>query len=117
MQLDAALFMMFVVVETEFDPFSERAHRSQMLALYALGRQHEALAAYRRYRRRLGDELGLEPTAETRRLEAAILRQDDVRELVPRKIVHDNRDDRSVTAQLRQSRPQLRIYSQGLGTR
>lgn len=69
------------------DAFGERAQRLQMLALYALGRQHEALETYRRFRTRLDDELGLAPTAETRAVEAAILRQEDVRSLLPRPIV------------------------------
>ncbi len=69
------------------DGFAERAQRLQMLALYALGRQHEALEAYRRFRARLDEELGLAPTAETRAVEAAILRQEDVRSLLPRAIV------------------------------
>ena len=60
-----------------------------MLALYALGRQHDALSAYRSFRGRLDEELGLEPTPETRALESAILRQDDVRSLLPRPIVHE----------------------------
>jgi DNA-binding SARP family transcriptional activator len=68
------------------DHFSERAHRTSMLALYALGRQHEALDTYRRFRVSLDEELGLEPTAETRALEAAILRQEDVVGLLPRPI-------------------------------
>jgi DNA-binding SARP family transcriptional activator len=68
------------------DRFSERAHRTAMLALYALGRQHDALARYRSYRGLLDDELGLEPTAETRALESAILRQQDPHELLPRPI-------------------------------
>jgi DNA-binding SARP family transcriptional activator len=38
-----------------------------MLALYALGRQHEALEAYRRFRAQLDEELGLEAAALTRR--------------------------------------------------
>ena len=71
------------------DSFGERAHRTQMLALYALGRQHEALGAYRLFRERLDDELGLEPTPATRTLEAAILRQDDIRTLLPRPIAHE----------------------------
>jgi DNA-binding SARP family transcriptional activator len=71
------------------DPYSERAHRQQMLALYALGRQHEALDAYRSFRRRLDDELGLEPTPETRALEAAILRHEDVRLLLPRPVARE----------------------------
>jgi DNA-binding SARP family transcriptional activator len=69
------------------DAFGERAHRLRMVALYALGRQHEALETYRRFRIRLDDELGLAPTAETRAVEAAILRQEDVRTLVPRPTV------------------------------
>ena len=66
------------------DRFSERAHRLAMLALYALDRQHEALARYRAFREALDEELGLEPTSETRSLETAILRQEGVDELLPR---------------------------------
>lgn len=69
------------------DRFSERAHRGAMLALYALGRQHDALARYRSFRVLLDGELGLEPTSETRTLEGAILRQDDPQSLLPRPIV------------------------------
>jgi DNA-binding SARP family transcriptional activator len=68
------------------DGFSERAYRCQMLALYALGRPHEALGRYRSFRKRLDDELGLEPGAETRALESAIIRQEDVLSLLPRPI-------------------------------
>jgi DNA-binding SARP family transcriptional activator len=68
------------------DRFSERAHRLQMLALYALGRQHEALGRYRSFRSLLDEELGLEPAAETRALEAAVIRQHDVHILLPRAI-------------------------------
>jgi DNA-binding SARP family transcriptional activator len=67
----------------ELDRFSERAHRGAMLALYALDRQHEALARYRAFRAMLDEELGLEPTAETRALESAILRQERPDELLP----------------------------------
>lgn len=66
------------------DPFSERAHRIEMLALYATGRAHEALERYRRLRSLLVGELGLEPNAETRALEASILRQEDASSLLPR---------------------------------
>jgi DNA-binding SARP family transcriptional activator len=66
------------------DQFSERAHRTAMLALYAMGRAHEALEGYRRLRGLLVGEIGLEPSAETRSLEAAILRQDDASSLLPR---------------------------------
>ena len=67
--------------------FSERAQRTAMLALYALGRQHEALARYRAYRTLLDEELGLEPNPETRALESAILRQENAHSLLPRPIV------------------------------
>jgi DNA-binding SARP family transcriptional activator len=74
----------FAQAAAKFDPFSERAHRMSMLALYAMGRAHEALEGYRRLRSLLVGELGLEPNVETRSLEAAILRQEDVSSLLPR---------------------------------
>ena len=58
-------------------PYQERAAALLMLALYRSGRQAEALEVYRTVRRRLSDELGLQPGQELRELEAAILRQDD----------------------------------------
>ena len=57
-------------------PYQERAHGLLMIALYRSGRQTEALAAYQALRRRLDDELGLQPGQQLRELEAAILRQD-----------------------------------------
>jgi YVTN family beta-propeller protein len=57
-------------------PFVERFHGQLMLALYRGGRQAEALDIYRRLRRRLVDELGIEPGARLRELEQAILRQE-----------------------------------------
>jgi predicted ATPase len=47
-----------------------------MTALYRSGRQADALAAYHRAREALDEQLGIEPGAELRALEAAILRQD-----------------------------------------
>jgi DNA-binding SARP family transcriptional activator len=86
-ELDYADALAHAEAAVALDRFSERAHRSAMLALYALGRQHEALETYRRFRARIDEDLGLEPTAETRALEAAVLRQEDVRTLLPRPIV------------------------------
>ncbi|MFL6114900.1 MAG: BTAD domain-containing putative transcriptional regulator, partial [Catenulispora sp.] len=57
-------------------PLQERLHAQLMLALYRSGRQADALTAYKRLRRTLDDELGLEPSPELRTLEQAILRQD-----------------------------------------
>jgi len=47
-----------------------------MLALYRLGRQAEALAAFQRARQVLADELGTEPSGELQRLNEQILRRD-----------------------------------------
>ncbi|MBA3330218.1 MAG: AfsR/SARP family transcriptional regulator, partial [Actinobacteria bacterium] len=58
-------------------PYQERVHAQLMLALYRSGRQAEALHAYQIVRRRLSDELGLQPGQQLRELEAAILRQDE----------------------------------------
>ncbi|MEO8265487.1 MAG: BTAD domain-containing putative transcriptional regulator [Ilumatobacteraceae bacterium] len=57
-------------------PGRERAWELLMRALYASGRQHDALAAYQRARIVLGDEFGLEPGHELRALEQRILEQD-----------------------------------------
>jgi YVTN family beta-propeller protein len=57
-------------------PFRERLWEQLMLALYRSGRQADALAAYQEARRALVDELGIEPGAALRQLEAKILAQD-----------------------------------------
>jgi DNA-binding SARP family transcriptional activator len=57
-------------------PLRERLREQHMLALYRSGRQADALAAYRRARKTLVEEVGVEPGPALRELEAAILRQD-----------------------------------------
>ena len=57
-------------------PLRERAWEQLMLALYRLGRQADALAAYHRARKILSVELGIEPTPALRRLERRILVHD-----------------------------------------
>jgi YVTN family beta-propeller protein len=57
-------------------PFRERLWQQLMLALYRAGRQADALAAYQEARHALVDELGIEPGADLRQLEARILTQD-----------------------------------------
>src|SRR5262249_29348536 len=89
--LDHADALAHAQAAVALDRFGERAHRMQMLALYALGRPHDALDAYRRFRRLLDEELRLGPTAETRELESAILRQDDPLSLLPRPVVDRDR--------------------------
>jgi DNA-binding SARP family transcriptional activator len=53
--------------------YREELRRHQMLALYRSGRQAEALEAYRSARRRLVDDLGIEPGTDLQELERAIL--------------------------------------------
>jgi DNA-binding SARP family transcriptional activator len=55
------------------NPFRERLRARLMIALYRAGRQAEALHTYRLGRQLFVEELGLEPGAELRRLERAIL--------------------------------------------
>lgn len=55
------------------NPFRERLRARLMIALYRTGRQAEALHTYRVGRELFVKELGLEPGAELRRLERAIL--------------------------------------------
>ena len=64
-------------------PLRERLHAQRMLALYRCGRQAEALEAYRRRRRTLVEEIGVEPGPELRRLHEAILRQDPSLDVEP----------------------------------
>ncbi len=65
----------------EKHPFRERLRLELMLALYRSGRQADALAVYQATRRLLVEDLGIEPGAPLRELEAAILRQDTELEL------------------------------------
>jgi DNA-binding SARP family transcriptional activator len=85
-ELDYGAALAHAEAAAVLDRFSERARRTEMLALYALGRQHDALETYRSFRARLDSELGLEPTSATRMLETAILRQQEIQSLLPRAI-------------------------------
>jgi DNA-binding SARP family transcriptional activator/predicted negative regulator of RcsB-dependent stress response len=60
------------------DPLDEAAHRWYMSASAAAGEQAKALAAYASLRRRLSEELGVDPAPQTRDLHLAILREQDI---------------------------------------
>lgn len=57
-------------------PLRERLRAAHLRALYGAGRQTEALESFEELRRRLSDELGLEPGRELIALQQAVLRQD-----------------------------------------
>lgn len=57
------------------EPLRERRWSQLMIALYRSGRQADALRAHQRLRHHLGEELGIEPSAELVALEQSILLQ------------------------------------------
>jgi DNA-binding SARP family transcriptional activator/streptogramin lyase len=65
----------------EENPLRERLQGQLMRALYGTGRQGDALDVYRRARRTLSEQLGLEPGPQLQELERKILNQDP--ELAP----------------------------------
>lgn len=58
-------------------PLRERLTAQQALALYRAGRAADALRAIDRFRRHIGDELGIEPSPRLLRLEEQILLHDE----------------------------------------
>jgi class 3 adenylate cyclase/DNA-binding SARP family transcriptional activator/tetratricopeptide (TPR) repeat protein len=72
---EAAALVGELEVAVRAEPLRERRWAQLMLALYRAGRQAEALRAFQRLRAQLADQLGIEPSAELRALEEAILLQ------------------------------------------
>src|SRR6185503_8703831 len=68
-------------------PLRERLRRQSMLALYRSGRHADALAVYEDFRRRLHDDLGLDPSLELRELQGLILNQDPSLEPAPAAVI------------------------------
>jgi DNA-binding SARP family transcriptional activator len=62
------------------EPYNERLRAQLMTALYRVGRQADALAAYQDARRTLAHDLGLEPGEPLRELERLVLRHDPLLE-------------------------------------
>jgi DNA-binding SARP family transcriptional activator len=85
---------------TREHPFDEQLHGLLMLTLYRLGRQADALAAFRGLRGTLLDDLGIEPGAALRDLESQILRQDPALEHVPEHAAGERAPRDAVPAQL-----------------
>jgi len=56
-------------------PLWEQLQAQRITALYRSGRQSDALAAYRELRKRLGEELGIEPSTRLQELHQAVLNQ------------------------------------------
>ncbi|HEX8347590.1 MAG TPA: BTAD domain-containing putative transcriptional regulator [Actinoplanes sp.] len=63
-----------VSVPLQAHPLRERLQAQHIRALHGSGRQSEALDHYRRFRKRLADELGIDPGTELQELERDILR-------------------------------------------
>jgi predicted ATPase/DNA-binding SARP family transcriptional activator len=75
-QGDPAQALSAAAIDADRYPVRERLQGQRIAALYALGRQAEALRAYEQTRRTLADELGVDPSAELTALHLSLLRGD-----------------------------------------
>ena len=95
------------------EPLRERRWGQMMRALYGAGQQAGALRAYQRARDTLIDELGVEPSAELRRLEAAVLAQDESRARTSADGVAQRADRRRLSPSRQPSPPGRRMHRTG----
>lgn len=72
----------------EANPLRERLVSHQALALYRAGRPADALRAIDRFRRHVGEELGIDPSPRLLRLEEQVLLHDD--SIQPRRMRNSN---------------------------
>jgi DNA-binding SARP family transcriptional activator len=74
------------------DPLAERPRAMLMRALYAAGRQAEALAVYAEARELLADRLGVDPSAQLQQVYLRILRgEEGSRTLAPDRLLYPER--------------------------
>lgn len=71
---DVATALAVAQAAADADPLDERAHRDLMVAWEAAGQRAQALTVYSALRRRLADELGVDPAEPTQQAHLAILR-------------------------------------------
>lgn len=74
----------------EQHPLDERLAGLQLSALAATGRSADALAGYERIRRRLADELGIDPSAELQAVHLAVLRGETAQPAAPQRAPRTN---------------------------
>jgi DNA-binding SARP family transcriptional activator len=89
-------------------PLRERLHELTMLALYRTGRQADALEAFRRLRRRLVAELGVEPGPALQLLQRQILSADPALDASPPRLTAVTVDASPVPQQLP---PDVRVFT------